>query len=291
MVRAIAVLCVASTIQWDTWGIDLVRAAAIFAAVDGGAYAKQVHENHKVFLQRWYQKFRTDGTVQDAARSGRPQTISTEDAKEAGRLLMAGIWRTVKVKGGGGRTEDRLFYYTTFAAAVRNCPELKKLMEKYQCSDRLMLAAIHRHCPQCVRHTLFSHHEFSEQEKSARMEYGKYMLNLITRNPSILSLIVFCDESTFALHGRSKHSVSVYCNKEALPYNDVCYISDLDCDPIKVHFFLAVTAHHVFQPKGVVMYEVCSGTTDINRIHNKHRDGSEDVGNWEYQVRRWHMRC
>ena len=283
-VRTIAVLCVASTLQWDTFSVDMGKAAVFFATVYGGAAAKLVHENHKVFLQRWFYKFWDDGTVEDRARSGRPATISAVDAKEAGKLLMAGIWRTVKVKGGGGRTEERLFYYTTFAAAVRNCPELKSIMEKYQCSDRLMLAAIHRHCPELVRTRLFSHHEFTDEEEGARFKYGKHMLDIITKDPSILYLIVFCDESTFVLHGRTKHSVAVYCNKEALPYNDVCYISDLDCDPIKVHFFLAVTANDHFQPSGVVLYEVCTGTTNINRTVNKHLDGNTWVGDWEYQV-------
>ncbi len=260
------------------------RAAVNFRKAQKGEAASHVHENHKAFCRRHYVNFIETGTVEDRHRSGRPAEISEQDAKEAGKLLMLGFWRDVKVKGSHGRTESRLFYYTTFADAVHRCDRLREIMEKYQCSDRLMLDAIHRHCPNLIRKTLFSHHEFTTAELKARQKYGEEMLDMITKEPSILYLIVFCDESTFVIHGRSQHDVKVYCAKENVQGPDVCYISDLADKPIKVHFYLAVTAAQEFQPSGVVLYEECTGTTDINRYVNKHLDGSTRVGNWEYQV-------
>ena len=153
---------------------------------------------------------------------------------------MLGFWRQVKVKGAHGRTESRLFYYTTFADAVHRCDRLREIMEKYECSDRLMLAAIHRHCPNLIRKTLFSHQEFTTEGLKARQTYGTKMLNMITKELSILNLIVFCDESTFVLHGRTKQEVKVYCSSQDVQGPDVCYISDLAINPIKVHFYLAV---------------------------------------------------
>lgn len=148
------------------------------------------------------------------------------------------------------------------------------------------MESIHRHCPDFQRKTLFADHEFTIKELKARSDYESYMLGLLKKEPSILYLIVVCDESTFVLHGRSKHCdcVQIYCSSEDVSVTDVCCISDLDQDPIKVHFFLAVTAHHTFKPRGVVMYAQCTGTTGINRYHNKHLDASSMVGDWTYQV-------
>jgi hypothetical protein len=253
----------------------------------GGAAAREVKESHKVFCLRHFENFFDSGNVEDKPRSGRPANISEEDAKEAGQLLMEGFWREVKVKGGGGRTEERLFYYTTFGDAVRNCDRLHELMVKYKCTERAMLDAIHRHCPDLVRRSMFAHHEFTVAELEARSAYGSYMLGLLNTVPNFLHLIVFMDESTFVLHGRSKHEVRVYCSKNDVRFNDVCYISDLDAKPLKVHFFLAVTANEAFQPTGVVLYDECTGTTGIWRYENKLLDGSTKVGDWKYQVSPW----
>ena len=270
--------------DFHTGKVDYDRAVVNFRHAEGGAASRLVHENPKAFCERHYVNFFETGTVEDRHRSGRPPVISEADAKEAGKLLMLGFWREVKVKGAPGRTESRLFHYTTFADAVHRCDRLREIMEKYQCSDRLMLAAIHRHCPNLTRVTLFSHHEFTTAELKARQQYGTDMLDMITKEPNILYLIVFCDESTFLLHGRTKHEVKVYCDAKDVQGPDVCYISDLAINPIKVHFYLAVTAAQDFQPSGVVLYEECTGTTDIHRYVNKHFDGSTKVGNWEYQV-------
>lgn len=274
----------ASTISWDTREVDYNQAAVNFRKAVGKTAASSVHEAHTVFCRRHYSNFMDDGTVEDRHRSGRPAEISEADAKEAGALLMQGFWREVKVKGKHSRTEQRLFYYTTVADAVDRCAELRSIMEKYQCSDRLMLAAIHRHCPELRRVTLVSHHEFTMEELQARMNYGTYMLNLMKKEPNILFLIVFCDESTFAIHGRTDFSVKVYCSTECVPGPNVCNNSDLALKPLKVHFFLAVTANQAFQPDGVVLYEECTGTDGINRHENRIMDGSERVGNWEYTV-------
>lgn len=120
---------------------------------------------------------------------------------------------------------------------------------------------------------------------ASRIRWCLTMLARVTADPSMIYHIVFCDESTFVLHGLSKHSVQVYCSAGAARPSDVCYISDKTIKPIKVHFFLAVTAHGEYEDdNGVVLYEECSGTTDIDRRANKQQDGSEMTGKQEYWV-------
>ena len=283
-VRVIAVLCVASTLDVKAWEVDPHKAAVRFRAAMGGAAASNVAEDHAVFCMRHFNNLWDRGTVADKPRSGRPSLIEAKDARAAGELLMAGYWKTVKVKGGKGRTEERLFNYTTVAEAVSKNEQLRHIFERYECSDRLMLDNIHRLCPDLRRVRLVSHHEFTAAEMEARMEFGAYMLNMINQNPSSLYDIVFCDESTFMLHGRTQHSVQVYCSSTATRASDVCHFSDLADKPLKVHFFVAVTANEHFQPSGLVLYEECTGTDGINRIENKHLDGSTWVGDWGYQV-------
>lgn len=284
-VRIGAVLCTASTLDVKTMEVDIDKAAALFRQLWDGAAASVVHESHKVFCKRHYSNFMETGSIADLHRSGRPTDIDAAAAIRAAEILKGGHWREVKVKGAPGRTEDRLFYYTTFAEAVEHDAELKEIVEVYQCSDRKWLERMHAVDPDLTRVSLFSHHEFSVLELAARMAYGSHMLGLLIREPSLLHLLVFCDESTFVLHGLSKHHVQVYCSKTAVRPSDVCYISDLACKPIQTHFFLAVTAHPAFQPSGRVLYDECTGTTSIDRHTNKKWDGSVKAGNQEYLVR------
>lgn len=283
-VRVAAVLCVASTLNIKTMEVDIDQAAVRFRQIWGGAAAQHVSESHKVFCKRHYSNFMENGNIDDQKRPGRPTDIDNAAALRAAEILKGGYWLVVKVKGAPGRTEDRLFYYTTFAEAVEHDDELRAMAELYQVSDRKWLDRMHQVDPDLTRVSLFSHHEFSLAELTARMEFGAYMKGLLTRQPRLLHLLVFCDESTFVLHGLSKHHVQVWCSKTATRPSDVCYISDLAEKPVQVHFFLAVTAHPKFQPKGRVLYDESTGTSVPGRHHNKKWDGSAAEGNQEYLV-------
>lgn len=282
-VRSHAVLAVASTLNVKTMEVDINQSVVRFHQIAGGAAAKQVTESHKVFCMRHFNNFVSTGNVDDKPRSGRPVDIAEEDALRAAQILKDGYWQEVKVKGARGQKVDRLFYFTTFAEAVDRVAELRDLVEKYEYSDRKWLERMHAVDPDLVRVSLFSHHEFTVEELQRRMWFGKYMLDLLLRQPDLLHLLVFCDESTFVLHGRTKHSVQVYCSRTATRPSDVCYISDLALDPVKVHFFLAVTAHPLFQPEGVVVYDECTGTTDCDRKTNTVWDIGKS-GTQEYMV-------
>lgn len=282
-VRTLAVLAVATTLNWRTMEVDIALGAVRFRQIANGVAARLVKEDHKKFCERHYRNFEATGSVADKQRPGRPVDIEDEDARLAAQILKAGYWQEVKVKGARGQKVDRLFYFTTFAEAVEKSEELRELVEKYEYSDRKWLERMHAVDADLVRVSLFSHHEFTVEELQRRMWFGRYMLDLLLRQPQLMHLLVFCDESTFVLHGRTKHSVQVYCSRTATRPSDVCYISDLAQDPVKVHFFLAVTAHLAFQPKGVVLYEECTGTTDIDRKTNRIWD-IEAAGNQEYMV-------
>lgn len=283
-VRVGAVLCTAATLDVKTMEVDMDKAVVLFHQLWGGAAARQVHEAPKAFLRRHYSNFMDNGSIADLHRQGRPSEIDAGAAMRAAEILKGGYWKEVQVKGAPGRKEDRLFYFTTFAEAVEHDAELRALVELYKCSDRKWLAKMHEVDPDLTRVSLFSHHEFSVAELAARMAYGSYMLDLLVRQPRLLHLLVFCDESTFVLHGHSKHHVQVYCSKTGVRLSDVCHISDLALKPIQTHFFLAVTAHPDFQPSGTVLYEACTGTTSIDRHTNKKWDGSTKAGNQEYLV-------
>lgn len=277
-------MCAAAALNIATNEVNWDKASVNFKRYQGGDAARQVSESHKVFCKRHYRNFMKTGTVEDAPRSGRPTDVDRVLALEAAAILKAGHWKEVTVKGDSKRTELGLFYYTTVAEAVEKDARLLEIFEYFQFSDRKMLEAMHNADPTLTRITLWSHHEFSVAELDKRMLFGSYMLNLITRDPSIQYLTVFCDESSFVLHGRTQHSVKVYCSSTDTRPSDVCFISDLDMNPITVHFFLAVTANQAFQPKGVVLYEETTGTTDIDRRTNKILDGSTKTGKWVYDV-------
>lgn len=283
--REWAVVCAASTFDFGTGEIDPHKAAILFRSRHGGGVHKRVKERHSVFIERHYKNFREFGCIADAHRSGRPVIISEEDALAASNILKAGHWVTEKIKGLPGATYEELIYFSTMDEALLKSPQLQAIQQKYGVSPSKLLKRMHAVDPDLIRITLRSHHKFSYAELQDRIRWCLTMLARVAADPSMMYHIVFCDESTFVLHGLSKHSVQVYCSAGAARPSDVCFISDKTIKPIKVHFFLAVTAHGQYEDaNGVVLYEECSGTTDIDRRANKLQDGSEMTGKQEYWV-------
>lgn len=284
-VKVWAVIASAACLNFATGEVDWGQVAVKFRNTAGHGAHKQVHEDHTTFCRRHFNNLFNNGTVEDAHRSGRPPDISQEDALQAAAILKGGYWVKVKVKGLPGKKKWHLLYYTTMGHALADSEALRAIQTKYGVTPDALLRRMHAVDPDLIRVTLTSHHEFSYEELQNRMAWSLAMLKQVRKNPSMLYLIVFCDESTFVLHGRGKQSVQVYCSSGAARPCDVCYMSEKAFDPIKVHFFLAVTAHAKYDDaNGVVLYEECTGTTEIKRRTNTTEDGGENVGDQEYMV-------
>lgn len=260
---------------------DFDAAAQQFKQVDGGAPAQQVHESRKAFCERWWRNWQHSQNLDDAQRSGRPPIISTADAVKVADLLKQGYWVHADARHGGG---ERLVGYSTIEQAIEVNADIKQIRDKYDCTPHQLWQAAHRADPDLGRKRICSKHQFSQSELTARMQFARDQLQMLVREPDYLHLLVFADESTTLLHGHDKKSVSVYCSKSSCTFADVCYFNDPKQKTLKAHYYLAVTAHPLFQPAGIVMFDFCSGTDDIHRGINYIQDGDYKDHSYTYQV-------
>ena len=253
---------------------DFAKAAATFKTLDGGKAAKEVRSDRKAFCMHWWGHFKEHHDLEDAPRSGRPSKISTEDAKavaaelKKGRLVKAGgIW--------GGR--EVLVGYTSIEEAMRGNDVISSIAVRHKATARDLLRAAHRADPDLGRKHIWSKHKFTDDELASRRAFGQQQLSMLQRTPNYLHLLVFADESSTILHGRTTEGVQVYVSKSNCSFSDICYFSDLALKTIKAHYFLAVTAHKDFNKGnsgGVVVFDFCQGTDDpIIRKDNLIKDG------------------
>lgn len=282
-VRLYAVAAVLATLT-SSHEPDFSKAAATFKSLDGGRAAKQVRSDRKAFCQHWWEHFKEHDDLEDAKRSGRPPLISKQDALAVSAELKKGRW----VQGAGKWSgKEVLVGYTSMDDAIQHCPAIKAIQERYNCTAHQLLSAAHHHDPDLGRRRVWAKHQFSDAELATRREFGKQQLAMLLKEPHYLHLLVFADESSTILHGKSKQSVQVYASKSNCAFSDICYFHDSAMEPIKAHYFLSVTAHPNFQEgeqAGLVLFDFCQGTDDIHRRHNWLPDGNAKQRDYKYQV-------
>lgn len=247
-----------------------------------------IAEHTKTFLERWWTRFKEDGTLEDRPRTGRPPIISAEEALRASVILKNGRYVDTKYKG---KTYQELTGYPTVESAIEDNEWLRNLViSKHISADQLREAML-AHDPDLGRHRVVFKRKFSDAEMQARVDFSEAMLAKLKANPSFLQNVVFIDEASFIIHSKSKDVVHVWADKHAHCFSDVCPLDIPEGDEIKVRFICAVSAHPKFAAKGGLVYmDFTTGTDDINWRVNKRMDGSVRVGNWEYQVGTLHLK-
>ena len=179
---------------------DFRQAGKYFATMWGGRAAKLVTSDHKAFCKKWWQTFEKTKDVQDAPRSGRPRKISKADGQQVAENLKQGRW----VKAGGTwRGEQVLVGYTSMQDALKHCPIIKHIRDKYDCTGRDLWRAAHDCDPDLGRRRVWAQHKFSDAELAARSEFAEQQLTMLSKVPNYLDLLVFADESSTVIHGRS----------------------------------------------------------------------------------------
>jgi len=277
-VRAVAAACTGDIIDWD-------KATAVFKCLDNSSYAGGVSGHYKDFLKRNWEHFCKTGRVDDADRSGRPAKLPEQEAKRASELIKAGKWVWVLPKKNGIK---RQVYFRTIPQAIKEVPELQKLVEKYKLTADALRHRMLKVDPDLMRHTLTMKYDHDAASMRARQQYCKEMLAAISSGPNqrqaFLESLVFCDEATVILSTTEDKKIHAWVSKEHFNKCTVLHMPHVkgykDC---KIHFFIAVSAHPAFQgTNGLVYWEFTTGTTALKRYHNT-RD-QEDGEAFYYQV-------
>lgn len=237
--------------------------------------------NHE-YLRTWWDHFVHSGSVADADRSGRPRKVKDEHAKEAAQIIKDGKEITHVEKG---QTVRHRVHYTSIGEAIRESPRLQEICNTYDLDGEQLLHAMHHADPSLVRRKLFFKHAFTPSELKARMDYAALCLRAQQIWGNLLSNTIFIDESSIVIDKLTASDVWVWCDKHDLDFSDVVPRQLPKGGKVTIRFIVAVSAHPAFAHRGGLVYmDFTTGTTDIHRRHNKHRDGSQLDPAWQYSV-------
>ena len=234
------------------------------------------------YLRTWWENFNKYGSVQDRPRAGRPRKLDYVAAWQAAAIVKAGKVVTHIVKG---RTVEHRVHYASIAEAVCENEELANITRRLNMTPEQLLHAMHEADPDLVRRKIFFKHSFTTQELQQRIAFAEACLALHAQPAGLLQNIIFIDEASIVINKYTQSDVYVWCDRHDLSFSDVCPRKLPKEGSVTVRFIVAVSAHPAFADKGGLVYmDFTTGTTNINRRHNKRLDGSQRVGDWTYQV-------
>lgn len=272
------------------WHAALVALKEVIKEVN-----KQLPEDEQQFvgsydtenLKRWWHHFLFKGSVADDDRPGRPHKVNTADALEAAQIIKDGKEVTHVHRG---RTQVHRVHYTSIREAIRESPRLQDICSKYEISAEELLHAMHDADPSLVRRKMFFKHAFTPSELEQRMTFAAWCKLQQERYGDLLTNTIFIDESSIVIDKSTTSDVWVWCDKHDLNSSDVCPRKLPREGYVKVHFIVAVSAHPAFVARGGLVYmDFTTGTTNIQRRHNKIRDDSQLDPAWKYPVSSLHL--
>lgn len=141
-------------------------------------------------------KFYTHGTVLNLPAPHHAPKMPDDKVRLAADIIAAGYELPcfgVVNQSGFIIWENRFF--VSMQQATMLSPQLRALMSEYGVSQRYVLDRIHAVCPEMVHSALPLKIEFTDDQRHARQDYARYMLDQIAADPTFLQHIVWGDES------------------------------------------------------------------------------------------------
>jgi hypothetical protein len=290
-IRVVAVAAVISAfskgeVQWGAAGGEFRRMVEEMQAV----FPEQpviIQESNRRFMERWWDAFKTTGKTKDLPRSGRPRLIPPFQAIKAASIIKKGRVITPQQ---GRHTEPHTAYYTSISEAIMENEELSRLVSSLHCNAYQLLSAMHQFVPGLVRKRVMFKRGLTPAEMEHRVRSSKELLRMYNTDDNFLQKLVFIDETTIFTHGDQKDHVYVWVDEDDKAFDDVCHVPLTSLKaPNKAHVIAAVTANDAFNAKGGLVYmDFTTGTSSINRRHNKRLDGSQKDGAFKYTVSMLH---
>jgi hypothetical protein len=265
--------------------VNWPRAEKIYKAVHKEFGGDDLGDYPKAVLKTHWDHFREYGDLKDNPRSGRPPTISSDDAMLASNAIKAGREYTRQRKG---HTIKLITYFTSVRQASLESDTVRGVMEKYNCTPHQLYSAMMRVDPHLGRRSFALKFRLSDAQKAARKTFAKELLaewNVAQALlAAILARIVQCDEGRWTYSTYTHSTQKAYVDLSHLPLYDYVTLPTINGEKeATVHFFICVSAHPRFAEfNGMVYYEFTTGTTNIRRIWNTR--GQTDDEAFVYQV-------
>lgn len=228
--------------------------------------ASTVHEPPRKFIRETAERFYETGSVEykKYLRKKRKATaMPADEAKLAAMHLKLGHWVPVVNED---RTVVRLVhrYFTTVDSAVRSCPELRALRDKYGLTNKQLLYYMHDADPKLLRRRVHIKYGFSGEELAYRAQRANALWKKCVKEPDWLQRTYFIDECSMWIESEARKGVKVYADAHDKGFQHVLHYDQLHNNKkVKVRLIAAVNAVH-----GKVYLEFTTGTTRITRIHN-----------------------
>lgn len=219
-------------------------------------------------------KFMEVGTVANLPRAKKVKTrsllsaITPDEAKLASYLLKTGYVERTPI--GHGRYREEHFYYESLGVAMEKCPHLKSIYDKYaamcdKVDHQTFMEALYKYDPLLRVRRIHMKYALSEELKAQRQRRANSLLTRAGREPNFLQRLFFVDECGINFDHEIRKGVHVYCDAHDKGFRFVIPVRKLSPNKgIKVKVMGAVN-----MLTGPIFMEFTTGTTGIERIHNK----------------------
>lgn len=206
-------------------------------------------------------------------------SITPDEARLAAFLLKTG-WHEYKQKN--GRWWKFHHYFTSLKQALRKCPQLKAIYQKFvepnpNKKRRQFMRQLYKYDELLRVRRLHIKYELDLSLKKQRRNRGASLLRRLEREPDLLERILFVDECAIIFDHEISKGAHVYCDAHDKDYRFVIPFKKADPNKkIKVRIMAAVNYH-----TGAFFLEFTTGTSKIQRRFNL---PPQPGVNWRYQV-------
>lgn len=211
------------------------------------------------FLKKWYQRFKTEGSVKRHPSPGRKPKISMVEAKQAAQWFKEGCKIQPYKNPTGFQPKPVHVYHSSIEKAVLRDARLAALCEKYDISARTLFANILRADPNVVHRTIYHRLGFTKKQVKDRREQATRLFSLYCRHPTLLDRTIWVDCATIIVKHPHTAAHKVYCDAHDENVRAVITHTSVNKnEPVYTRFWCAVNAI-----LGPVHIEFTTGTTDL----------------------------
>lgn len=148
----------------------------------------------KEFLSNSFWRLFTQGDLRDFPRTGRPQIVDDEMAKECAQAFKAG-YAAGEVLDQDLHVQGTLHkFYTCMTEAVRKCPLIRNTLNTYNVSPEYLLRRMKEVDPN-LRHIRLDYKmELNDAQRASRVAAAYQMRMAIAQDNSLLDHIIWVDE-------------------------------------------------------------------------------------------------
>lgn len=214
------------------------------------------------FILRWGEHFFQHGHVREVAHGGWPRRVPDGVAMEAAVIVKSGYW-TYSFSDRSGRRHLTHQWWPNISSAVSDNHRLQEICSGYDITPDRLLAYMQAIDPTLVMRKRHFKVALTSKQKYNRMDAAQVLLALHLSDATLLPRAVWIDECKIRLSSMARGEYRVLCDAYDEEVDEVMPCSWLaKGQDITLAIIMAVNAR-----VGVLYWDWCTGTTDIQRQH------------------------